>query len=106
MTPEGRIKAKIDKVLNNTAAGCWYFKPVQYGYGMRALDYICCINGQFVAIEVKRPGGEPTDFQRLTCIDMYHAGGKVWIISSEEGVLAFAKWLQKQSLAEVRGASW
>ena len=107
MTPEGKIKAKVDRILNNTDLVSWYFKPVQSGYGKRALDYICCIAGRFVAIETKAPGEEPTPFQRITAWDMHMAGAHVWFVSSDEGVDAFERWLNSLPHQEIKkGASW
>ena len=93
MTPEGEIKREVDRILDNCPVPCWYFKPVQSGYGKRALDYIACIGGFFVAIETKAPGKEPTPYQRITSVDMLLAGGRVWCITSVEGVAAFRRWV-------------
>ena len=95
-TPEGAIKAHIDKMLDDyqsIGVVMWWFKPVQYGMGKRALDYVCCIAGRFVAIEAKRDGGTLRPLQRQTALDMLAAGGKVFIISRAEGLQAFARWL-------------
>jgi len=94
MTPEGTIKALIDTVLRDRA-GTWFFKPVQSGYGKKTLDYIGCTCGYFWAIEAKRPDKEPTPFQRITALNMIGAGGKVFKISSKEGVDAFTVWIGK-----------
>lgn len=92
MTPEGQIKAKIDAVLKDRP-GTWYFKPVQTGYGTRALDYIGCTYGYFWAIEAKRDSKDPTQFQRITILNMLRADGKVFKISGTEGLRAFTVWL-------------
>lgn len=105
MTPEGEVKAKIDKILNNSPVPLWYFKPVQIGYGKRALDYICCIAGRFVAIETKAPGKQPTAIQRVTSLDMFQSGAMVWHISNDEGIAAFDRWLRLQPTGPT-GASW
>ena len=92
MTPEGKVKAMIDRLLDGRE-DTWFFKPVQSGYGKRALDYIGCTLGHFWAIEAKREGKEPTPFQRITANSIWNAGGKVFKISNEEGVNAFSYWL-------------
>ena len=96
-TPEGTIKARIDMMLNDyrsIGVVMWWFKPVQYGMGKRALDYICCIAGRFVAIEAKRDGGTLRPLQRQTARDILVSGGKVFIISRSDGLQAFARWLE------------
>ena len=102
MTKEGRIKLSVDRVLQRVQSAnlarpdVWWFKPVQAGFGTRALDYIGCIKGRFFAIETKRPGEYLTRFQKLTALQMMLAGAAVWIITEYETVEAFERWLERQ----------
>lgn len=105
MTPEGRIKLKVDAILRTyaeTGLIMWVFKPVQSGYGKRALDYLCCVSGRLLAIETKSKSGNLTSHQRLTAREIYEAGGVVFIISSAEGLQALAIWLGNQPNSIVR----
>lgn len=53
MTPEGKIKAKVHKFLKRKDV--WYFCPASNGYGRDGIpDFICNVNGRFLAIEIKR----------------------------------------------------
>lgn len=55
MTPEGRVKAAVKRWLQER--GVWHFCPVSNGMGAHGIpDFICCMNGQFLAIETKAPG--------------------------------------------------
>lgn len=55
MTPEGRVKEKVKKVLKDQ--GIWFFMPMQNGFGVVGIpDFICCWEGHFLAIETKAPG--------------------------------------------------
>lgn len=55
MTPEGRVKDKVKKLLK--ARGIWYFMPAANGFGRVGIpDFICCMDGKFLAIETKAPG--------------------------------------------------
>lgn len=55
MTPEGRVKEAVKRVLKKH--GVWYFLPVSNGMGSMGIpDFICCYRGSFVAIETKAPG--------------------------------------------------
>jgi len=55
MTPEGKVKHAIKKVLD--ANKVWYYCPMQNGFGKVGIpDFICCFNGKFLAIEAKAPG--------------------------------------------------
>jgi hypothetical protein len=99
VTPEGQIKARVDAILQTyaeTGLVMWVFKPVQSGYGKRALDYLCCIKGRMLAIETKRRGQDLTPFQRQTALAIYEAGGTVFIINSTDGLQALARWLGAQ----------
>jgi hypothetical protein len=77
-TPEGKIKDVVKKVL--TKHGAYYFMPVQNGYGAATLDFLCCYNGLFFAIETKAPGKKLTERQELTKASMNKAGGLVFVI--------------------------
>ena len=46
-TPEGRIKEYVKKHLRKI--GAYFFMPVQVGYGETSLDFLCCVDGKFVA---------------------------------------------------------
>ena len=99
MTPEAAVKQRIETILHDyekIGVVMWWFKPVQSGYGTRALDYICCINGYFVAIEAKRDGGMLRAIQRKTALNILAGGGKVFTISRSDGLQAFARWLGTQ----------
>lgn len=75
MTPEGRVKKNIRRVLDSF--GVYYFMPVQGGYGPTGVDFHCVVRSSFVDdgkligvplaffIEAKKPGGEPTGRQDL-----------------------------------------
>lgn len=55
MTPEGRVKAGIKRLL--VERGIWFYMPVQNGMGVTGIpDFVCCWEGLFLAIEAKAPG--------------------------------------------------
>ena len=54
-TPEGKVKAAVKKLLKER--GIYFYMPVQNGMGVVGIpDFICCWNGDFLAIETKAPG--------------------------------------------------
>lgn len=87
MTPEGRVKAKVDRALAKLSR-TYKFKPVQNGMGAPGLDYYCCINGLFVAIETKVPGKHPTPRQEETIKSIRAAGGLVFVIHDQDEINA------------------
>lgn len=99
MTPEGKVKAAVNKVIAAYGTDIYKFMPVPGGFGESSLDYILCIQGIFVAIETKKPGGKLTARQQFTARQIRQSGGKVFVIDSSEGVselIEFFNWvLQK-----------
>ena len=86
MTPEGKVKAKVNKVLKTLGADCWRFMPVQTGYGAPALDYLLCYRGRFIAIETKAPGGKLTALQEITKTAMEAAGALVLVVFDDDSL--------------------
>jgi hypothetical protein len=79
MTPEGRVKAKVKKTL--TEMGAYYAMPVASGYGHAGTpDFLVCYRCQFLAIETKAKGNQPTALQEATMQRIRDAGGRVFVI--------------------------
>lgn len=83
MTPEGRVKAAVKRVLDKYK-GFYTFWPVPSGYGPSSLDCLLCVCSRFVAIETKAPGKKPTPRQKLTIERIERAGGVVFIIDGTD----------------------
>lgn len=93
MTPEGKVKAAVNKVIDAYGSDIYKFMPVPSGYGASSLDYILCIAGVFVAVETKAPGKKPTPRQEFIARQIKDAGGKVFVISDEPSATHFIKFL-------------
>lgn len=91
MTPEGKVKAKVKRLLAKYKL--WGDWPVPSGYGKSTLDWIGCVGGQFVAIETKPPGGKLTDRQELTVKAMEAAGAKVFLVAYEADLRLLKSYL-------------
>ena len=79
LTPEGRIKAKVVKILRDE--GVYYFFPATHGYGRSGVpDIICCVTGKFLAIECKAGGNKPTALQIREIETIRQAGGVAVIV--------------------------
>lgn len=79
MTPEGKVKAKVKKVL--LEVGAYYAMPMGTGYGNAGVpDFLVCFVGRFVGIECKANGGKPTALQLKNLADIESAGGLAFII--------------------------
>lgn len=80
-TPEGKVKDKVKRLLKKY--GCYYFMPVQTGYGASTLDILACAGGVFLSIETKAPGKKPTPRQELCIADIRLAGGVVFVCDGD-----------------------
>ena len=79
-TPEAKVKAKIKAILK--AHSIYYAMPIGTGYGSSGVpDFLCCVNGKFVAIEAKAGKGEATALQLKNLRDINNAGGYTLIIN-------------------------
>ena len=82
MTPEGKVKARVKKILEEL--GIWYFMPSANGYGRHGIpDFIGCFNGTFVAIETKAGKGHTTALQEREIKRILHAGGFALVVNEE-----------------------
>lgn len=92
MTPEGKVKAAVKKIL--TEAGAWYCTPLGAGYGRAGVpDFIVCHRGKFVAIECKAGKGKTTAPQDRELAAIGGAGGHTFVIR-EDG-LGYLKTMLK-----------
>lgn len=87
-TPEGYVKDDIKKYLKSI--GAYVFVPTQTGFGQQTLDILACVNGFFIAIEVKREGKvEPTPRQAVKIREISDAHGLAFTTDSVERTRKF-----------------
>ena len=79
-TPEAKVKAKIKTILKEH--NIYYAMPIGSGYGNAGVpDFLCCVNGYFVAIEAKAGKGQATALQLKNLGQINKAGGYTCIIN-------------------------
>jgi len=82
MTPEGKVKNRIRKILKER--GVYYAMPHGAGYGNAGVaDFLCCVNGHFLAIEAKAKGGKLTALQEKNSQEVQKANGISLVIDEE-----------------------
>jgi len=92
MTPEGRVKSAVVKILKKH--GVYYFFPVSGGYGKSGVpDIVCCARGRFLAVECKANGGNPTALQARELERINDAGG-IAVVVRDTDVDLFEKFLR------------
>jgi hypothetical protein len=97
MTPEGKIKAKINKLLDHYGNRVYRYMPVPGGYGRPTIDYLVCFDGLFIGIEAKKPGEGPTERQSGTLEDIRGAGGSTFVVSNEAELQILEQFLRSVS---------
>jgi len=78
-TPEGRVKAKLRRVLKDYASLYTYW-PVPSGYGNTTLDVLGCYRGRFFSVETKAEGKKPTLRQAGEITNIERAMGRAFVI--------------------------
>lgn len=82
LTPEGKVKSKVVKILRDE--GVYYFFPATHGYGRSGVpDIICCVAGKFLAIECKAGKNKPTALQ-VHEMEQIRAAGGVAVVVNED----------------------
>jgi hypothetical protein len=82
-TPEGKVKAMVKERLDKEFPDHYRFMPVQSGFGATTLDFLICIDGLWVAIETKAPGGKLTPRQDTVIGAIINAGGLVQVVEDQ-----------------------
>ena len=94
MSPEGRVKAQLKKLLSEH--GAYYHMPVQNGMGAPSLDFICCHRGCYFGIETKASNKKPTPRQETTMNQIRLAGGLAFLVNEVEGLDELREWLTRK----------
>ncbi len=82
-TPEAKVKAKIKKILKDN--GVYYAMPIGTGYGNSGVpDFLCCVNGNFLAVEAKAGKGTTTALQEKNLREIKQCGGTAAVIAEEQ----------------------
>ena len=86
MTPEGKVKQKLDKMLKSL--DLWSFPPQAGPFGSAGIpDRIVCICGLFVGIEAKADKTKkPTALQDKCMRDIVAAGGVCFVVFDDDSI--------------------
>ena len=81
-TPEAKVKAKIKAILK--AHNIYYAMPIGTGYGNSGVpDFLCCVNGKFLAIEAKAGKGRTTALQEKNLRQIQDSNGWSMVVDEE-----------------------
>ena len=91
---ERDIVAAILRLLKKTP-NCFCWKEHGGMYGTAGIpDIIACINGRFVAFEVKTPTGKLTKLQEITIQKIRDANGRAYKVTSAAEVAAILEEME------------
>ena len=93
-------KSIVTKILRylKTVPGCFCWKGHGGMYGTAGIpDIIACVNGRFIAFEVKTPSGKATKLQEATIKKILKAGGVAAVVRSVDEVMVI---LEKHGLLQ------
>ena len=98
MAAEKNFENKVKKFLEDE--GCWYVKYFANRMTKSGIpDLLACVNGYFVAIELKAPNGKPSELQKYHQKKIREAGG-ISIILYPEGFEDFKEYIEFLKLIE------
>ena len=79
MAAEKNFEKRIKKYLKDN--NCWYCKNFANAYTKSGIpDILACVNGKFIAIEVKAQNGRATELQLRNQKQIQDAGGIAYIL--------------------------
>lgn len=80
MAAEKNFENRIKKYLHDN--GAWFLKYwAGAAYTKSGIpDILACVNGYFVAIEVKAPNGKPSELQLYNLREIEKAGGYAFLL--------------------------
>lgn len=92
-TPEGRIKAALDKMLK--AEGVWFYPPQAGPFGGAGIpDRVAVVGGLFLGVECKSDASKkPTALQLKVMADIEKAGGKCFVVYDKETIEQVREWI-------------
>lgn len=80
---EKQFENQVKKFLKSH--NIWHFKVWGGGFQRSGIpDLICCVNGYFVAIELKGSDGKPTELQKYHIREINKSGGIGVILYPEQ----------------------
>ena len=92
-TDEAQWKERVKKLFKEVGEELYYHMPVMNGMGAPTLDFICCWQGRYFAVETKDKSKDLTLRQCITRDNMIKAGGVVFRVRNAEELELLRAWL-------------
>lgn len=96
MTPEGKVKDKVKKLLKKY--GIYYCMPLGTSFGKAGVpDILACVYGKFVGIETKAGKGTCTKLQEIEQQRICDSGGLTFVVN-ENSMDELDEWLDSMTM--------
>lgn len=93
MGQEKQFENTVKKWLKSK--NIWYVKYFGNGYSTAGIpDLLCCVNGHFVAIEIKAENGVVSELQNHTLREIHHSRG-IPIVLRPSGFESFKRRIEE-----------
>lgn len=90
---EAQFQSKVIKFLRDLDV--WHVKVWGGGYQRAGIpDILCCVNGMFVAVELKTETGRPTELQKYNLEQIKTSGGVSFLLRPS-GFEDFKKFIRE-----------
>ncbi len=104
-TPEGSLKVKVRQIFKDHRVHFLHIPGSVFGKG-GAPDYIVCVNGMYLEVEVKaRDGrgkqGKQTELQKAEQEKCFRAGG-VYVVVNEDRLEALSRLIETMKALALR----
>ena len=95
MTPEAKVKLQIKKLLKEEKI--YYAMPIGSGFGNTGVpDFLCCVQGEFLAVEAKANGNKPTELQLKNMKEIRDSGGMAVVITDQVNDIQYLREIIKR----------
>ena len=98
MTPEGRIKHKLDTALKQL--GVWYYSPQSGPFGRAGIpDRVAIHKGRVIGIECKADAKKKPTALQIKCMkEIENAGGKCFLVYDEETIQEVVNYVTRNDI--------
>jgi len=96
-TEEAQLKERVKKIFKEIGTSLYYHMPVQNGMGAPSLDFICCYQGRYFAVETKDSHKDLTLRQCFTRDQIVTAGGIVFRVRNDNELMLLRKFLHSDN---------
>lgn len=102
--PEAKLNKKIRAVFEGAEARVFKIHGQEEGFQEVGIpDFLICLWGRFIGLEVKQPGGKLRPAQRVVLHEIFMAGGVAAVVETVEQAESLLAYLEERDLDDTSG---